>query len=133
MPGAGSAEENPERADLLAALTAQDLEVVDQVELQPALPSPVPSRAAAAPPDSGRATLAVDLSPNEQAVVLLEQDGLYSWHFPTHTAAASAPPSRSRASRGLTPATTASFTIEFHQAPPAAPQRRGLVQDFIMA
>ena len=91
------------------------------------------SRAAAPPVDSGQATLEVDLSPNEEAVVLLEKDGLYSWHFPTHTASPPAPPSRSRASRGLRPATTASFTIEFHQTPPAAPQRRGLVQDFIMA
>lgn len=117
---------------LLAALVEQEMMIVDEVELQPE-PSAPPRRrgAVAAPPE---AALELDLAADEDAVVLLEQEGFYSWHFPSHNEVAD--PQPARRGRGQSgPKRTARFTIELQSdAPtPAGPQRRGLVKDFLLA
>ena len=129
MPGA-AALDGSERADLIEALRAQEMEVLDEVELKPTPAAPPTVRGAPAPVQTGTANLELDLGPEDGAVLLLEQDGLYSWHFPSETEIP-APPRPRR--RGIAPARTARFTIEFHRTPQAGPQRRGLVEDFIMA
>jgi hypothetical protein len=83
---------------LLRALGSQGLEIVDAVALQPTLEATPPGgqrRTAAAPiPETQTVSLDVDVSDGEHAVVLLEQDGMYSWSFPdtvTGVATARAP------------------------------------------
>lgn len=80
-------------AALLDAFADQDLQLVAPVELVPARPAPgkrAPSRAA---------TVSVDLAvaPEESAVILLEQDGFYSWQLPTLNGAPTVRPRRGRA------------------------------------
>ena len=92
---AARSEAIPNEADLIAAaMVDQNLKLVDSVTLRTA---PVPAakrpgrrrarRSGVGSPatDStlvGVADLGVPLAPGEKAVVLLEQDGVYSWHTP---------------------------------------------------
>jgi hypothetical protein len=133
MPGTAAAASGIEHRDLLAALAAQEMTIVDEVELQPG-PEPTPARRGAPTrPQSESAMIELELEPDEGAVVLLEQDGLYSWHFPSQVE--QAPPPTSRGRRGLMPAAkTARFTLEFQREPASAPapQQRGLIKDFLI-
>lgn len=131
IPGAASDAMGSERADLLAAFAAQDMTIVDEVELQPTPAAAALTRGAGGPRQTQTATLEVDLGTNEESVILVEQDGLYSWHFPSERIAA--PPASTPRRRGLTSSKTARFTLEFQSAPPKAPQRRGFIQDFLIA
>lgn len=88
LPGRSprGAEEND---SLLGAFASQDMQLVDTVELEPtAEPTPGagPRRTGArAIPAQQLAHLEMDLASHEDAVVLLEQDGMYSWTFATST------------------------------------------------
>jgi hypothetical protein len=62
---------------LVAALRDSDLNLVESVDLTPRR-----SRDLGAPPAKGTVQLEVDVPPDEDAVVLLERDGVYSWHLP---------------------------------------------------
>src|SRR5687768_15669689 len=73
--------------DLVAALEAQEMTVVDHIELRAAPSAPQTRREAAGEPISDSATLEVDLAHDENAVVLLEQDGMFSWNFPAQVTA----------------------------------------------
>ena len=63
---------------LVAALQESDLNLVESVDLTPrrtkGLDAPSEAR--------GTVELEVDVPPDEDAVVLLERDGVYSWHLP---------------------------------------------------
>ncbi len=63
---------------LLEALAAQDFDVVDRIDLTPRRGRDLE------PGGNARGTVAldVDVAPGEDAVVLLERDGVYSWHLP---------------------------------------------------
>ena len=93
---------SPETEAILASMTDQDMEVLDQVEILPTVEPTPPTgrraRGAPAVPASGTVELSVDLAPGEDAVVLLEQDGVYSWQLPD----VQATPAR-RARRGSRP------------------------------
>ena len=128
-PAAPTAE-GSEHADLIAAFAEQEMTVVDEVELQPA-PTVTSATRRGVAPEVERASVEVDLGAGEEAVVLLEQDGFYSWNFPTSTKPAE--PKTTRARRSLPAGKTAHFELEFHSAPPATPQKRGFVQDFLMS
>lgn len=128
MPG-GAGSIDSERAELLAAFAAQEMTIVDDVELQPT--PAAATRSAGVARQSETATLEVDLGANEESVVLVEQDGLYSWHFPSERIAAA--PTSTRGRRGLTSSKTARFTLEFQSTSLQAPQRRGFIQDFLIA
>ncbi len=65
------------RAVLVAALADSDLHLVQPVDLTPRR-----SRDLGAPSAPGTVELEVDVQPDEDAVVLLERDGVYSWHLP---------------------------------------------------
>jgi hypothetical protein len=136
MPGTAASTSGTEHQDFLAAFAAQDMTIVDEVELQPG-PEPPPARRGGArtPSQHESATIELELGPNEGAVVLLEQEGLYSWHFPSQIQQAPRAPT-SRGRRGLTPAAkTARFTLEFQREPHSVlpPQQRGLIKDFLIA
>ena len=94
-PGSYDASEGHDRGDrdlgdgsgrtaaksaLLAALAEQDFDVVDRIDLTPRrsrdLESPGPANR------RGTVALDVDVAPGDDAVVLLERDGVYSWHLP---------------------------------------------------
>jgi hypothetical protein len=80
---------------LLRALEAHGLELVDAVTLQPTLEPTLPTgqrREEASPiPETQSATLEVNVEPDEHAVVLLEQDGMYSWSLPESVSLAEVP------------------------------------------
>jgi triacylglycerol esterase/lipase EstA (alpha/beta hydrolase family) len=131
MPATASDSKAPERADLLSALAQQDMTIVDEVELLPVPATDAATRRGTAAADSETATVEVDLATNEESVVLLEQEGFYSWHFPSNIQ--TAPPASARGRRGLTSSKAARFTLEFQRVPTQAPQRRGFIQDFLIA
>ena len=124
-----------ERVDLLSALAAQEITIVDEVQLQPSLEAvPRTRRREGRPPESESATIQLDLAAHEEAMVLLEQDGFYSWHLTPQIEESQVPSPRGR--RGLAPAAkTARFAIEFQREPQKtpAPQQRGFVKDLVIA
>src|SRR4051794_24767821 len=61
---------------LVAALRDSDLELVEPVALPPRRSRDL------APQPTGTVRLEVDVAHDQDAVVLLERDGLYSWHLP---------------------------------------------------
>ena len=71
---------------VIEALQEQEMELIDKVEIAP-VPAPPAGRrrrpTAPTAPTQDIAEIEVDLAPHEDAVVLLEQDGMYSWSFPT--------------------------------------------------
>ncbi len=80
LPGEGSADAAKEA--LLAALQDSGLDPIERVDLTPRKAKDlkaVSNRAA-------KVRLEVDVPPDEDAVVLLEHDGVYSWHLPKNPA-----------------------------------------------
>ena len=130
LPGAVATGGSSERADLLAAFEAQEMTIVDEVPLQPTAAA-APRRGKATPDPAQRAAIDVDLDSSEAAVILLEQDGFYSWNFPVTTDGPAPKPTRGR--RSLATGKTAHFELEFQRTPSTTPQKRGLMQDFLMA
>lgn len=132
---------------LVAAFASQEMKLVDTVELLPrpgetAAPAGggTRSRSPRAVPETQRATLELDLSPGEDAVVLVEQEGVYSWVFPTRrsTAEVRAPGATRRGPAAAAATTTqhVTFEIELRAAgtpPPMATRRdrRGPFTDFV--
>ncbi len=118
--------------DVVAAFAAQEMELVDEVELTPAAPAAGArrTRAPGAPP--AETELALTVGAQEDAVVLLEQDGMYSWQLPTETTEEATPAVR-RGVRGLAPARTIKFSLELPEEKPGQrPVRRGMVSDFVL-
>jgi CHAT domain len=110
---------------LLAALVGQDLELIDRVPLT--IPAAArPKRRGAAAPASAM-TLDVPVGPDEQAVVLLEDEGEYRWVIDGRPLP-SAAPKRGRA--GVTAPRQLRFSIELKAAPPppGAAAKRGAVK-----
>ncbi len=129
-PGRTAPAQEPVTAALLDAFADQDLQLVEPVEIVPAKPAPgrrAPSRAATVSVD-------LDVAPEESAVILLEQDGFYSWQLPTDNGA---PTVRSR--RGAAPARRqVHFELDVRASVPATTRPgqsgtvRGPLGDFIV-
>jgi len=138
-------------AALLDALATQNLELVEPFELVPtAQAGPSGQRGqrgqrSHGPNRAGRVHVAVDLPEGQDSVILLEQDGFFSWHLPTghdtarrpsrHPAPAGAPRASRRADLAAGPPTTAQgregppsravrFEIDVRPAIPARPSAR---------
>src|SRR5262249_12462959 len=79
MPSTAAASSAIEYPEFLAALTTQEMTIVDEVELE-ARPGAVSARRGA---QAESASIELELEADEGAVVLLEQDGLYSWRLPS--------------------------------------------------
>ena len=116
LPGEPGYEAAVSKNTLLTVLRDDDLLLVDRVDLIPRhdrdLDDPLPL--------SGQSTasLAVDVAAGEDAVVLVERDGVYSWHLPTHPAGRT---------RGLD-TRTATFEIDLQPAPAVSGRHdRGLI------
>ncbi|MGE0599993.1 MAG: CHAT domain-containing protein [Dehalococcoidia bacterium] len=103
--------------DISSALANANFSVLDQftVERGPA----APGRRAA--PAGSAASVSVELPPEEAAVVLVEEDGVFTWRFAN---AAAAPTGRRR--RGAPTGAVWQFDIDLGETAPAAPGRRGL-------
>ena len=115
---------------LLKALESQDFVPVDVLELDATAETAAAVRAAR--PVQRKVDLSLDLGADEGAVVLVEQEGVYSWHLPnpgTDTA-----PAAADRQRGGSTGHRARFSIDLGR--PAADgddfKRRGFVSDFIV-
>ena len=103
-----------ERSALVEALRNEDFVVVDRIDLTPqrtrGLDEPGP------PPRRGTVSLDVDVPAGNDAVVLLERDGVYSWHLPADA---------QERTRSLDPGPrTVSFSLPVQPGPPAPAARR---------
>ena len=76
--------------DIAAALSAADFTVADTFELAPA-PGQAGRRRRGGGTATGLASISVDVTPGGSAVVLVEEDGYFSWHFPLEEAAGPRP------------------------------------------
>ncbi|WP_306534706.1 CHAT domain-containing protein [Geobacter sp.] len=120
---------------LKKALTALDLTIVDTVVLSPTQePATADGKRRAAPttvPEVQPVSVEVDLGPDENAVLLLEQDGVYSWSF-GHVTEQPAPPQRKRGAAGRA-GKRVTFTVDVHGSSIAERRksRRGFFDDII--
>jgi len=99
----GGASDDATRAALLGALSDNDFTVVDRIDLRPRRRRDLEGRS----PSNRKGTVRVDVDvpAGEDAVVLLERDGMYSWQLPRGG------PSRRSRSIDLAPRTV-SFDID---------------------
>lgn len=120
-----------EAATLAASLAGQDLEWLDTLPLAPTPRVPGASRAV---PSAGviEVPVEVDLAADEEAVVLLEQDGLYAWQFDAlKTELPAGPGALPR--RGVPGGhRQVTFRLQLQTTPPAGAARRGLLSDLIV-
>lgn len=125
-----------ESAAIVEALDKQEMQLVDTIELKPELepttPTGVRRRGAASVPATQTASLEIDVQPGEDAVVLVEQDGLYSWVFPAERTEVQGPDVQ-RGMRATPKATRVTFHIDVHatSTPERRRDRRGFFTDLI--
>src|SRR5262245_47148265 len=81
----------PAADPMVAAFERQEMQLLDHVELAPGAAGPATRGVAAL---SGAAEFSVPLAADENAALLLEQDGMYSWRLPEESAADAAATSR---------------------------------------
>ncbi len=112
--------------DLGAALAASDFEVVDRVVLTPTLEETPSSgvRRRSAPTVAGEQSveISLDTPPGQDAVVLVEQDGVYSWVLPSEAGS----PAATRSAAGQR-----TFSIELSPVARDIDPTRGFVSDLI--
>lgn len=118
----------PPRSDpIVESMEGQDLDLLDAFEIEP----PAVRRGTRAPSTAMPSSLATDINEDEDAVVLLEQDGLYAWRFPAQTVVR---PAARRRGPLLTPARkTVTFDLNIPERPTAVTRRRrGPISDFFV-
>lgn len=126
QPAGGSAENDA----IVQALTKQELDHLDTVVVEPE-PS---SKRVAAPADEGKdlAEISFEVAPNESGVVLLEQDGFYSWVLPAAAESVVSSKESAGVQRG-SPRKKVVFRVNMPSSQGGAkpPTRRGFVKDFV--
>lgn len=133
-----AASASAEAAVLLAALQEQRIELFDAVPLEPAPATGPAGRRRRGPalavPPRQTVELSLPIQAHEQAIVLLEQDGVYRWKLPDKIARPAQPRRRRGAIAEPAPA-TATFQIEIHASADAARavrgQSRGVISHFV--
>jgi hypothetical protein len=118
---------------IIQALEQQEMQLFDSASVEPE-PSEARRGVAGAGEPADKAELSMEVEPYESAVVLLEQDGFYSWTFPTETQAVVSG-KNVRGARTSAPKRRLVFRIDVPSAksPSAGPSRRGFVKDFVFA
>lgn len=129
QPGGGGDDLN---AALLESLSGQDLSLADTVELQPRFdPTPPSGRRSATAhpiPPVQTARVDVDVSSSEGAVVLVEQDGVYTWVLPSGQSPVE--PADLRRGPGASPTAALHFEIPIQASRPSTREpRRGMLGD----
>lgn len=123
LPGAGGGA--PTKDPIVAALSAQDLDLIDAFAMNVAQP-----RGRRVAPAPSRLTFTGD--EQDDAIALLEQDGIYSWRYPT-SAETAAPHGTRRGPVQERPARLITFDLSVEAAPDAAARRtRGPAADFVL-
>lgn len=119
---------------VVASMQAQGLTLVDAFEMAaPSAPSNLMRRRGPSGAEGQGGELAVQVAEAEDAVLLLEQDGVYSWHYPTE--AKTEVRGVTRRGPRVVPATKVLvFEVQLEPAGPRVIQRRGArgpIGDFI--
>jgi hypothetical protein len=126
-------EESAEARAIIEALAGAELGLVDTLEWQPRLEATPPSgvRRAAAPIVSPQPTsVEVEVNQDEQAVMLVEQEGFYSWALPSSSQPA--PPAPGVRRTRVVPRKRIQFFIEVKPERLAGTRpRRGFIGDVI--
>lgn len=136
MPGSQVASPTAGETDsVVASMQAQGLTLVDAFEVVvPGAEGDPTRRRAAGGDEGGGGELEVEVAEAEDAVLLLEQDGIYSWRYPAEEKTTV----RGATRRGpvVVPATKVLvFDVELGPAVPGAAQRRGMrgpIGDFLI-
>jgi hypothetical protein len=84
LPGSPEASATAGKDAIVAALEDAGLSQVERVDLTPRGSKDIEGKPASN--RAGNVKLEVDVPPGEDAVVLLEHDGVYSWHLPVNPA-----------------------------------------------
>jgi hypothetical protein len=109
---------------IVSAMRAQDLVLVDSFDMISTAPRGV--RAAPAP-----SHLTIDVDENEDAAILLEQDGIYSWRYGAGAATVESATTR-RGPVSVRPKRRVTFDLSVEPTPtPAGRRQRGPVTDFV--
>ena len=118
---------------IIQALEQQEMQLFDSASVEPE-PSEAKRGVAGAGEPADKAELSMVVEPNESAVVLLEQDGFYSWTFPTETQPVVSG-KNVRGARTSAPKRRLVFRIDVPTAKSeaAGPSLRGFVKDFVFA
>lgn len=118
---------------IIEALEQQEMQLLDTASVEPE-PSAAKRAVGAVGELEDRAEISMEVEPNESAVLLLEQDGFYSWTLPAE-AESVAVGKELRGARTVAPKRRLVFRIDVPSAKsaPAGPSRRGFVKDFIFA
>jgi hypothetical protein len=131
LPDASDAGQADLDAALLAALSSQEMHLVDTIPIEP-IPG-APQRLGRARRADRTFTIDVDVAPHEDAVLLLEQDGMYSWVF--QSKAKTTTRRRSRGAPSVPDQRRVSFSVELEpsaRTTSAAGAQRGLISDFVV-
>lgn len=115
----GAAGADAGRDVLLQALASQELTATHEFTIAPTRPAAGARRSLAARRPAAL-DLAVDVAPNESAVILVEQDGEYSWHFPLERPARPAAGRRGATARKQPVRTSVTIPVRLTGARPAA-------------
>lgn len=116
------------------------MQIVDRVEMLPTAEPIPPSgiRRAGSPAIQTSQTLEVDLNlaATEDAVLLLEQDGVYGWHLPESTTPLEAPPAAGPVRRGPRATPEPGKRVRFRiyiraERTPTPSTRRNIITDFL--
>ena len=114
LPGDPGAATEASKDALVKALEQSDLALVERVDLTPRRTRDLGDKPASN--RAGKVKLEVDVPPDEDAVVLLERDGVYSWHLPVNPA---------ERTKSIDPGPrTARFEIDVQPLPPDRPTTR---------
>jgi len=114
---------------LADALAAQELQLLDVIELKPAA-----TRAAAVPgPVTTRVTASLDVpvETNENALLLVERDGEYSWVLPSGEPTITPPIRRGPVLEPGSKTVRFQVTLEGEPSLDSAARRRGLLGDLV--
>jgi hypothetical protein len=128
MPSAAEPAGTGLSGALVAALLDQGMTPIDTFEIQPQSPASARVRAVS----ESRVELALDVDEGENAVLLLEQDGVYSWYFPQAGLTIHAAVTR-RGPLVVLGRKRVVFDVNLSATPPAPLERkRGPVSDFLV-
>ncbi len=126
-------EDSEEIRNIMEALAGSELNLVESVELQPNIEATPPSgirRPRAPSVSSQNISVDIETDENEQSVMLLEQDGFYSWVLPSDVH----PTPSQKGTRGTRGASRKSVTFSIEVRPEksdGAKARRGFIKDFV--